>query len=161
MAVLKLQAEYVMAGIICHLSEKVSLLPEILTDALGYVFAEAPSELTWSRCTKSLGCYVAEHSNANNGSTDVYAINLVSGTSLCNGRPPSHLPSSIVGHALYRAVFPNREFDVKATVMGDTVTYRTVDAIHGCFYSFCLRAGQLNVTETCNAQDLELLPRAS
>jgi hypothetical protein len=159
---LKLQAEHVMAGIICHLSDHVRKTPQIITDAFRCVFTEAPSHLAWNPCPKSLGCWVADESSSSTvnqyyGDSDVYTVNLLTGTALCNGHAPSHLPASIVGHEVYQAVFPNMTFDVTAKVLGDQVTYRTVHAFYGCFYSWRLEGGRLHVTETCDGQALELL----
>jgi hypothetical protein len=159
MQVLKLQAEHVMAGIICNLSKHVGKTPQILTDALRCVFTEAPSRIEWSPCSERLGCWVSDQSSQYCGNDDVYTINLLTGISLCNGLAPSRLPESIVGHQVYQTVFPNVEFDVTATLRGDEVTYRTVDAVDGSFYSWCLKGSELIVTETCSSQDLELLPR--
>jgi hypothetical protein len=159
MAVLKQQAEHVMAGIICHLSDHVRRSPQIITSALQCVFTEAASDLKWSPCSDCLGCWVAEQSSKQNGNINLYTINLLTGIALCNGLAPSHLPESIVGHEVYRKVFPNVEFDVTATLLGDEVTYRTVDSINGYFYSWCLKGTELIVTETCSGHDLDLLPR--
>jgi hypothetical protein len=159
MTVVKLQAEHIMAGIICQLSHLVQKAPQMITDALRCLYTQAPSHLKWNPCQERLGCYVAEHSTEDFGSLDVYAINLLTGTALCNGHAPSHLPQSVLDNEVYQKVFGNVEFDVTAKVQGAQVTYRTVDAMHECFYSWCLKDSGLHVIETCNGQDLELLPR--
>ena len=90
----------------------------------------------------------------------MYAVNLLTGVALCNGQDPSHLPESIKNDDVYKAVFPNITFHVTPKVTGDQVTYRTVHAIKGCFYSWRVDRERLVVTETCDDQTLELLPCA-
>jgi hypothetical protein len=159
MQVLKLQAEHVMAGIVRQLTDHVQKSPQIITDLLRCVFTEAPSDRKWSPCPEYLGCYVAKHRSGYLGDIDVHAVNLLTGMTVCNGHPPSHLPPSIVDHEVYQAVFPNVHFDVTATELDDQITCRTVDSVHGCFYSWCLKGSRLNVIETFDGQALELLPR--
>lgn len=164
---IKLQAEHVMAGIIVPLCLNLAASPQHITAAFRSVFTASASQIKWSACQSSIGCWVAEVRQSapagilNYGPTDVYTLNLLTGAALCNGQAPSYLPESIVGHTVYQAVFPNVVHDVTPKVFGDQVTYHTVHAINGCYYSWHLDGGQLRVTETCNDETLELLPCAS
>ena len=153
----KLQAEHAMAGIVPCLCSTVARTPQHLTDAVRGVFMECPVHLEWEQCADITGCWVAEGQGKRG---DVYAVNLLTGLALCNGHDPSHLPDSIVGLHVYKAVFSNVTFDVTPKVTGDQVTYRTVHAIKGCFYSWCVDGERLLVTETCDDHTLELLPCA-
>lgn len=90
--------------------------------------------------------------------SEVYTVNLLTGVAFCNGHSPSHLPTSITGLEEYKAVFTNMTFDVTPEVVGDQVTYRTVHAINGYFYSWQLFQSRLLVAETCGDETLELLP---
>ena len=166
MKAVKLQAEHVMAGIITTLSKEVSERPHLLTQALQRVFAEAPASMTWRSCPKLTGCWVAEvrektgifSLNRSHKGHEVFTVNLLTGAALCNGKAPTRLDRRIVEDQVYVAVFGNTDFDVTPKLVGDQVTYRTVHAINGFFYSWQMFGARLLVTETCGEETLELLP---
>lgn len=121
--------------------------PAMLTAALRRVLKLAPASLAWCK-TRSPGdgggdarCCVEAVGAACDGGDDptlhLYSLNLLTGTVLLNGTPPSRLPASIREHPLFVRVFgANHDFEVSALACGGV---RTSRPLHGSyFYEFRL-----------------------
>ncbi|CAB9504630.1 Protein of unknown function (DUF3645) [Seminavis robusta] len=139
------------------------LNPEILTGCLRLIGINAP-DLTWTKVSYAeatdTACFEAEADH-------LYSINLLNGTVLVNGVPPRFLPLSIMEHELYVRTFQERTFECIDDESGDGC-FKTTGAAGDAFcYSFKLRKGSLEITETRASTDgedserdmLQLLPR--
>lgn len=60
-------------------------------------------------------------------------MNILDGTVLLDGAPPSRLPFDMLQHPLYLRTFGSSNFEVAVTRAGVRQTLRP---IHGCFYDF-------------------------
>ena len=74
-------------------------------------------------------CFEASDDDGN-----LYSINIMNSTVLCNGFPPSELPATILNHPLYKSTFGDRNFETQ--LLGDCI--QTTIPSNGYFYSFRL-----------------------
>ena len=110
--------------------------PSMLTASMRLILEQTPNSLEWERIRYSnveTGCYESVSSDG-----DLYSINVLKGTVLFNGLPPSRLPSSILEHRLYRRCFANRNFEV----VRRGAKLETIRPISGCRYTFDLTTFQ-------------------
>lgn len=144
------RCDCVIAHCIGDMQEVVMRRLSFLTDAIGSVISSVPNRLKWRLRGSSSSSFMA---NGSDGC--VYAINVLTGTILVNGLPPSSLPADILEHELYRRTFGDRNFEV----VSKNEIYETVRRIGGFLYSFALsHDGLLRVLETSEVGDtLELL----
>ena len=108
----------------------------MLTASVRLILEQTPNSLEWKRIWYSnvkTSCFESVSSDGN-----LYTINLLKGTVLFNGLPPSRLPSSILEHLLYRRCFANRNFEVVR--MGSKL--QTIRRVRGCLYTFVLTSYQ-------------------
>ena len=117
---------------------------EMLTTAVRSVITQAPSFLPWTHVTYVNGdwssCFEAWDDDGN-----LYSINIMNGTVLCNGVPPSELPATILNHPLYKRTFGDRNFETQ--LLGDCI--QTTIPSNGYFYSFRLGgSNSLTIKET-------------
>ena len=148
----------IMARRLPTLLVKVDSDKKSLTDALRLVLPEAtPNSLEWKHFTAADGartcCYEAVHDK------DLFSVNLLTGTILFNGRPPSRLPKEILDEKLYQRTFDQLNFEVVSDADGVLTTTR---AIAGRVYSFFLDSKKRLVVrerddEDVNRTVLELL----
>ena len=149
--------------IACRINEIVAKLqqPELtlsLTKAVRALIANVPLNLKWYLIKYKSGdlssCFEASCETG-----DSFHVNVMNGIVLCNGLPPSHLPSSILKHPLYERTFGNENFETRS--IGKHL--QTVTEIDGCLYSFSLNNSNLTVTETCmkSSQKWKLLDALS
>jgi len=138
------------AGCIGSILQIVKKRQSILTDAIRAVIAVVPDGLKWTQRGSSSSSFTATGSDG-----CMYAINVLTGTVLINGLPPSSLPSDILEHRLYQRSFGERNFEVVAK----NEVYETVRRVGGFLYSFTLKSnGKLCIMETSeDGETLELL----
>ncbi|KAJ1474778.1 hypothetical protein T484DRAFT_1910816 [Baffinella frigidus] len=123
----------------------------VLTAAVRRVLvSQTPAALPWigleAGAEPSAGCFhavVAAH---------VFSVNLLSGTVLYDGLPPSRLPRSIFEDAAYTRSFGARNFEV---VLENGVFY-TVRRVFGCKYQFFTAGGRLVIREVDPERGIEL-----
>eukprot|EP00198_Chlamydomonas_reinhardtii_P007687 XP_001697024.1 predicted protein [Chlamydomonas reinhardtii] len=153
---LRTRAHNVMASRVQRLGEL--LTSEDLTAAVASVLERTPDSLLWQRLSQAqqlTACYRAEGADGR-----LYSINILDGTVLFDGWPPSRLPKDITQHPLYKRTFGNFNFEVaftggasSASQGGGAVVLQTLRKVRGRRYDFrlCAAAGgkqqQLVITE--------------
>ncbi|MEW5310745.1 MAG: hypothetical protein WDW38_002512 [Sanguina aurantia] len=156
MSELRVRCHRTMATHIGALTALVEADAGVLTAAVSRVLLRTPASLRWARAastystlTDQLASYEAVGSDGN-----LYSINLLDGTVLLNGSPPSRLPRDILSHPVYTRSFGDRNFEVAADSRG---VLQTVKPVGGCYYDFFLAAaGVLVVTEVDRLRGVEL-----
>ena len=132
--------EYGMGACLSRVLQIAEISDQMLTRAFQSVVNSCPDGLQWSRWQKGsihTQCFVSmDHSKT-------YLINVVSGTVLINGCPPSQLPRSILDHPLYKRTFSNRNFEVAK----DGSFLMTCTPVFDRHYRFLERCGDLQVLE--------------
>eukprot|EP00878_Enallax_costatus_P005957 GHUV01006249.1.p1 GENE.GHUV01006249.1~~GHUV01006249.1.p1 ORF type:complete len:2036 (+),score=737.34 GHUV01006249.1:1069-7176(+) len=104
----------------------------LMTAAVAAVLQWTPPELQWVQLTTAAGhAWAGFHAEGSDG--HLYSLNILDGTVLLDGVPPSRLPSDILQHPVYHCCFGSSNFDVGFTATG---MYKTLRAIDGCYYSF-------------------------
>ncbi|CAN0484219.1 unnamed protein product, partial [Discosporangium mesarthrocarpum] len=91
------------------------------------------------------GCFDAVSADGH-----LYSINLLTGTVLFDGFPPSLLPSEVVEHPLYVRNFGGMNMEIAATGGGEPAACRvlkTACATRGRFYEFFMHDGDLVIHE--------------
>ncbi len=86
----------------------------ILTAAVASVLQRAPKSLAWVQLPSASladGCSVHAFEAVCAGG-HLYNINVLDGTILLDGFPPSRLPRGILGHRLFKSVFGDCNFEV-------------------------------------------------
>eukprot|EP01036_Dinobryon_divergens_P022332 gene22332-30577_t len=96
-----------------------------LTKALQEEVHCLPDDLKWKVLSSSQYCFETKHG------VDNYHINIISGSILINGSPPSILPASILDHPVYRRSFGNSNFEVSSL---PNQSYRTIRHLRGRIY---------------------------
>jgi len=114
----------------------------ILTHALQAVISKCPSSLQWKQIeeTGKSCCFEALEQTKNT----LYHVNVLTGTVLIDGLPPTMLPSSITNHLLYGAVFGH---ECNFEVVRESNWFRTRKPAHGKYYWFDEDKGNLHVNE--------------
>lgn len=97
----------------------------------------------------------------------LYSINILDGTVLLDGLPPSCLPNEVLEHPLYKRTFGSVNFEVVRMASG---TLQTIKPVGGRYYDFCLSSssssgsgggggssGVLGITELDGTLRLQLL----
>ena len=146
-----------------RLAELVSFIdqdPSMLTDSVRLVLDitpgldESAESLQWRPISYDLcktSCFEAE-----DGTGNLYSVNLLNGIVLFNGTQQGRLPESIRRHPLYRRCFGDRNFEIvrkRSQIPGRNLTLTTVKSetvrnIKGCKYTFVLQSsGRLIVEE--------------
>jgi hypothetical protein len=112
----------------------------LLTSAVTLVLQRTPSNLHWQQLTApSFATGTASGSfEAVGGDGHLYSINILDGTVLLDGAPPSRLPLEILQHPLYVRTFGDCNFEVAVTKQG---VRQTIKPIKGRFYDFYLADG--------------------
>ncbi|CAN0412868.1 unnamed protein product, partial [Discosporangium mesarthrocarpum] len=105
----------VMAGRAAELVQMASLQPSIMTHAIRLVLEQTPAVLKWAPVSipgerGGVGCFDAVSADGH-----LYSINLLTGTVLFDGSPPSLLPADIVAHPLYIRSFGGMNMEITAT----------------------------------------------
>eukprot|EP00798_Chlamydomonas_sp_ICE-L_P027659 gene27659-7297_t len=93
---LHVRCQNVMALSVDVLMEAVKSCPGYLTDAVSLVLPPLPETLEW----RQLGPHASFEAEGADG--HLYSINILDGTVLLDGSPPSRLPRDIVTHNMYR-----------------------------------------------------------
>jgi hypothetical protein len=75
----------------------------VLTAAVKCILQRAPSGLSWRQLTEN-GLLCASFEAFDSASNHLYSINLLDGTVLLDGLPPSRLPKDITTHPLFKYV---------------------------------------------------------
>lgn len=93
------------------------------------------------------------------------SVDILRGTFLVNGYPPSHLPENITGDPLFKSFFESNTFRVQRESSGK---FRTVDRYHGLHYEFMKNATTLIIRQlrehdgenhSSSSGFMELVPR--
>ncbi len=146
---LQVGAHGVMARRAEEVVEAASSCPELLTDAVRKVLGRTPEVLPWQRVQpqRSAGvtgagaaapCVVSGSFEAVCPEGNLYSINVLDGTVLLNGRPPSRLPKEVTEHPLFVRTFgQGTNFEVARDARGVLSTLRPVG---GRYYEFFLAA---------------------
>ncbi len=94
-------------------SEALAQSSSILTAAVASVLQRAPLSLAWEQLPSGSLAGGSVHAfEAVCAEGHLYSINVVDGTILLDGCPPSRLPRAILDHRLYRSVFGDCNFEV-------------------------------------------------
>eukprot|EP00798_Chlamydomonas_sp_ICE-L_P016369 gene16369-22571_t len=130
-----------------------------LTDVVRVVLPHTPKTLKWGnlryRTTPSAftASFWAEGADGH-----LYCINILDGSVLLDGSPPSRLPKDILAHSMYRRAFGDINFEVAKTSTG---VLQTLKPVKGHMYNFSMVGGTVVVTEEVAGQgrhsSLELL----
>lgn len=126
--------------------------PLLLTEAVQAVLSYASDSIEWQHLTtaqQQAGSSSATSTSFEGIGADghLYSLNLLNGTILIDGNPPSRLPLSITGHPLFVRTFGDCNFEVSRT---DDGVLRSNKPIDGRYYNFVLADAdgkQLVVTE--------------
>ncbi|KAG2496538.1 hypothetical protein HYH03_005361 [Edaphochlamys debaryana] len=148
---LQLRAHGVLARRISFLVGTATRQPSLLTAALRAVMRghdpQGLSDLSWAQRPGSAACFEA----AEPGSGRLFAINLLNGTVLFDGCPPSRLSRAVTQHPLYSRTFGTWSFEVEGGGGAATgaSTQRTLRRVRGRLYEFDQGTGgrELLVTE--------------
>ena len=167
-------AELAGLRVLCHdvvarrLPEVLGILQDqqqrnsVLTAAVTLVLQRTPRDLHWQQLMAPLfaGAPVGSF-EAVGRDGHLYSINVLDGTVLLDGAPPSRLPLEILEHPLYVRTFGDSNFEVAVTKKG---VRQTIKPIKGKFYDFYLADGQQQSSELivvevdrARAQRLQLL----
>ena len=152
--------------LIARLGEMLALVEQdasMLTASAKLILEQTPDSLEWERIWYSTepssnvetSCFESVSSDG-----DLYTINLLKGTVLFNGLPPSRLPISILKHPLFRRCFANRNFEV----VKRGAKLETSRLVRGCLYTFVLTSSQQLIIEEVHPDKnmvLELLDGTS
>ena len=115
--------------------------PKMLTASVRLILQQTPDSLQWKAIRYSnveTSCFESVSPDG-----DLYTVNLLKGTVLFNGLPPSRLPSSILYHPLYIRCFADRNFEV----IRKSAKLETIRSIRGCLYTFVLASSQRLIIE--------------
>ena len=126
-----------------------------LTAAVALVLQRTPADLKWQQLT-SEGAVLAPFGSFEAVGRDghLYSINILDGTVLHDGAPPSRLPLEILQHPMYIRTFGDSNFEVAVTEKG---VRETIKPLKGKYYDFYLAVGQkLIVVEVDRARDQRL-----
>eukprot|EP00798_Chlamydomonas_sp_ICE-L_P025428 gene25428-11088_t len=149
---LEVRCQNIMALAVDVLMVAVKSNPGCLSDAVRLVLPPPPETLKW----RQLGPHASFE--AEGADSHLYSINILDGTVLLDGSPPSRLPKEIVDHPMYRRAFGDIKFEVAKTRTG---VMQTLKPVQGHVYNFSMVRGTLLVTEEADGQDhqtsLELL----
>lgn len=134
----------------------------LLTSAVATVLQRAPAQLQWQHMQQQ-GQQQCSYEAAGPDGV-LYHIDVLDGTVLLDGRPPSRLPRDVLEQPLYRRMFGGCNFEVAVTSDG---VYKTLRPIQGRHYDFWFagseaagsNAAQLVIEELDDAsgQRLQLL----
>jgi hypothetical protein len=114
----------------------------VLTHAVQAVLQRAPASLPWQQLTSSNHGQPQASFEAVGSDGHLYSINLLDGTVLLDGAPPSRLPLDILQHPLYLRTFGDSNFEVASTTEGVLQTIRSVKGRHYNFYLAVAAQGQ-------------------
>ncbi|EJK67911.1 hypothetical protein THAOC_10982 [Thalassiosira oceanica] len=148
--------EYGMSACLSEVLQIAERSGQMLTGAFQLVVNSCPDGLNWTRWQKGGSIQTQCFVSRDYGKT--YLLNVMSGTVLINGSPPSQLPRSILDHPLYKRTFANRNFEVVEDG-GFLVTCTPVFDRH---YRFLELSGDLQVLEADpnTGETMELLGSA-
>lgn len=141
------------AGEIIHLALKE---PDMMTQAVSCVLQRTPDSLPWQQQQKqqSFNSVLLTGFEAVGEDGHLYSINVLDGTVLLDGLPPSRLPRDILEHYLYVRTFGDNNFEIVRTASG---VLQTIQPVQGCFYDFSLcDSGKLVITELDKQFEVEL-----
>jgi hypothetical protein len=107
----------------------------LLTAAVALVLQRTPADLKWQQLTSAVPTAEApvESFEAEGRDGHLYSINILDGTVLLDGAPPSRLPLEVVQHYLYVRTFGGSNFEVAVTKEG---VRQTIKPVKGRFYDF-------------------------
>eukprot|EP00798_Chlamydomonas_sp_ICE-L_P004010 gene4010-14090_t len=149
---LHVRCQNIMALAVDALMGAVKFNPGCLTSVVRLVLPRAPETLEWKQLRPSAS-FEAEGADGH-----LYSINILDGTILLDGFPPSRLPKDIVAHHMYRRAFGDINFEMAKTSTG---VLQTLKPVKGHIYNFSMVGGTLVVTEEVAGQgrhsSLELL----
>lgn len=122
----------------------VSKPQHILTECLLQIVENAPETLKWNKVKipniSDSACYEAVYRS------DLFSVNLLTGSVLVNGAPPGLLPASITSEPLYGRTFGRLNFEVVSYGCGNYKTARSV--LGNLYYKFEVgKAGQLHIID--------------
>jgi hypothetical protein len=140
-----------------------------LTTAVRTVIQDTPIDLVWqslrvespqSIINPQAVCFEAV--DESHSPSCHYCINVLTGTVLLNGHPPSQLPREILDHPLYRRSFGDRTFEVctmTPATNDSSGKLKTTGAVKGRFYTFelALDSKQLLVQEILPTSEGDLV----
>ncbi|PNH12760.1 hypothetical protein TSOC_000242, partial [Tetrabaena socialis] len=157
---LHVRAHNVMAARIGDVLSAVAQRPGILTGAVKRVQLDrTPDALPWAQLAEAAVGHqrrdLASFEAVGPDGSRLYSINLLDGTVLFDGWPPSRLPKDITQHRLFLRTFGCCTFEVTRTGVGVMQALRPV---YGRLYDFQLSADgqQLTITEVDREQDVQL-----
>ncbi|KAG2492053.1 hypothetical protein HYH03_009551 [Edaphochlamys debaryana] len=143
---LQLRAHNVIARRIAFLVQAAKQHPDMLTAAVGAVLRGRDlGGLRWSQLPGSEASFEAVGPGGR-----LYSLNLLDGTVLFDGWPPSRLPKEVTQHPLYVRTFGDWSFEVAGgTEAGAASTRQTLRPVNGRLYEFTSGQGgqSLAVTE--------------
>ncbi|GIL51276.1 hypothetical protein Vafri_7116, partial [Volvox africanus] len=166
---LVVRAHNVMASRADVVLAEVTQNGELLTDAVARVLPgglrpESPAggAVVWSRLPGSVasfeavGCCVGGVGGSQH-QEHLFSINVLDGTVLLDGWPPSRLPKEVTGHPLYRRTFGEWNFQVTFTGEGQAGVMEGLRLINGRRYRFVLGSGgRLVISEVDPERRVEL-----
>lgn len=105
----------------------------VLTNAMNLIVDRKRESLFWERCyednsTISTNCFTAVSDDGHH-----FCLNLLTGSFLLDGEPPSRLSENFLSNPMYRKVFGSRNFEV---VRGEADLLSTTRPILDRFYEF-------------------------
>ena len=114
-------------------SRNISRHKDLLTNALRMVIASAPAKLDWEKVNdtkqfKSNDVFIASKSPDGHH----YAVNILTGTVLVNGMPPTILPQHITEDKRYKRIFGDNIFEI----VNRDEWMETRQPVHGKLYRF-------------------------
>ncbi|PNH12759.1 hypothetical protein TSOC_000243 [Tetrabaena socialis] len=156
---LHVRAHNVMAARIEDVLSAVAQRPGILTDAIKRVQLDrTPDTLPWAQLTEAAGPQrrsLASFEAVGPKDGRLYSINLLDGTVLFDGWPPSRLPKDITQHRLFQRTFGCCTFEVTCTGVG---VMQALRPMYGRLYDFQLSADgqQLTIIEVDKEHGVQL-----
>eukprot|EP00761_Pharyngomonas_kirbyi_P010924 gb/GECH01010947.1/.p1 GENE.gb/GECH01010947.1/~~gb/GECH01010947.1/.p1 ORF type:complete len:2826 (+),score=484.10 gb/GECH01010947.1/:1-8478(+) len=134
---MNIQCQKVMARHISNIIDKID--NDTISSTVKTVLHRIPQHLQWERI-RSTCCFEAVSDQS-----DLYSVNLMDGTVLLNGSPPSSLPQSIRTHPLFKRSFDQLNFQTVRMNSGELKTVKPINKKYE--YTFKLDGEELIIKE--------------
>ncbi|GFH58370.1 hypothetical protein CTEN210_14846 [Chaetoceros tenuissimus] len=135
-------------------SRNISKHKSMLTNALRMVIASAPAKLNWNMVTNSSEQFKSNYVFVAYSHGHQYVINIVTGTVLVDGMPPTILPQHITEDKRYKRIFGNNIFEI----VNRDEWMETRQPVHGKLYRFRSTSDDLLLIE--ESSDMKKVTRA-